>query len=81
MPNILDAEDSYLNAHSLVRKWAAEFLQKWTEPLDEMQLMLWWGKQNPEMHHALSRLAPEAYQKVKEKVQQIEERSKRWHNP
>ena len=77
MPNLLDAESSYMQGSADVQEWMAEFMSEWLAPIKEMQLLLWWQRQDPMMHASMKTIDPEAYAQVEKKVNELQERRKR----
>lgn len=77
MPNMLNADSSWMNANAKVREWSQKFMRQWTEPLDEITLVMWWANLTPEMHLALQAINPEEHARLEEKVNEIKARSER----
>jgi hypothetical protein len=77
MPNILDVDESFLHAKAQVTEWAEEFLAKWTEPIDEMRLLLWWVSQPPAIHEQLKAMAPEEHARLQARVEETIKRKER----
>jgi hypothetical protein len=80
MPNILSVDSSFMKGNARVQEWAEKFLAKWTEPLDEVSLVLWWHSQPQEIHEQLAQMAPEEHARLEQKVNEIVKRKERSTN-
>jgi hypothetical protein len=72
MRNIRDAESSILFGQAKAKTALAKFVVSWFEPYTDMALVLWWRNLTPMERVELKMKDPEAYEKVKKMISDLE---------
>jgi len=72
MRNIRDAESALLFGQAKAKTALAKFVVGWFEPYTDMALVLWWRNLSPVERVELKLKDPEAYEKVKQMIANLE---------
>ena len=69
--NVADAENAYLKANAMFKKWQARFLADWYEPQRNTVLLIMWNRIPPEVKAEMKRAKPEEYRQAEEYIAKI----------
>ena len=71
MTDIATVNSAYLGARARIAAWADKFLRDFTRPLTDLQVVMMWDSWPEQTHTALRGANPQAYDKVRERVEAI----------